>query len=151
MVSVALFQPDIPQNTGAIMRLCACFDVALHLIEPLGFVLSEPKLKRSGMDYIDHLTLHRHASWNHFKDASVQKRVILLTTKAKTSFWNFEFQDDDILLFGSESQGVPDYVHEQAEHSVIIPMRPEVRSLNLACSASIVLAEAIRQTTEKIA
>ncbi len=149
MVSVALFQPDIPQNTGAIMRLCACFDVDLHLIEPMGFVLSEPKLKRSGMDYIDYLTLHRHASWEHFKDVSAQKRVILLTTKAKTSFWDFEFQDDDILLFGSESAGVADYVHEQAQHAVIIPMRPEVRSLNLACSASIVLAEAIRQTTEK--
>lgn len=145
MVSVALFQPDIPQNTGAIMRLCACFDVDLNLIEPLGFVLSEPKLRRSGMDYIDYLTLYRHASWDHFKEYASDKRVILLTTKAQTSFWDFDFQENDILLFGSESQGVPDYVHEQAKHSVIIPMRPEVRSLNLACSASIVLAEAIRQ------
>lgn len=145
MTSVALFQPDIPQNTGAIMRLCACFNVNLHLIEPLGFVLSEPKLKRSGMDYIDYLTLHRHGSWELFKQNSQGKRLILLTTKAETSFWDFNFKDNDILLFGSESQGVPDYVHEQVDHAVIIPMRPEVRSLNLACSASIVLAEAIRQ------
>lgn len=144
MVSVTLFQPDIPQNTGTIMRLCACFDIDLHLIEPLGFLLSERKLKRAGMDYIDHLKMTRHPSWENFTQKT-KSRKILLTTKTDQSIWDFQFQPDDTLVFGRESSGVPDEVSDSVDEKLTIPMNAGLRSLNLAMSVSMALGEAMRQ------
>jgi tRNA (cytidine/uridine-2'-O-)-methyltransferase len=144
MVAVALYQPDIPQNLGSILRLCACMDAPCHIIEPCGFVLDDKRIRRVAMDYIDHVTWHRHSSWEQFK-AATKSRIILLSTKAKTNYLNFSFQDSDILLFGRESAGVPQEVADSCDVVVKIPMSPGVRSLNIALAASMVLGEAIRQ------
>jgi tRNA (cytidine/uridine-2'-O-)-methyltransferase len=146
-VHLALYQPDIPQNAGACMRLAACFGVELDLIEPCGFILDDRRMGRSAMDYRQHLTLHRHISWDAFLAArSGQTRLVLLTTRATTRHVDFAFEANDTLLLGRESAGVPDEVHAQVDASVIIRLRPDVRSLNMAQAASIVLAEALRQT-----
>jgi len=143
---LALFQPDIPQNTGTMMRLCACMQVPMDIIEPCGFALSDKNLKRAGMDYLDHLDLTRHVNWQSFRDAGKTRRIILLTTKAQTHFTDFAFHADDTLLVGRESAGVPDNVHDACDHRLIIPMAPAVRSINVAVAASMVLSEALRQT-----
>jgi len=143
---LALFQPDIPQNTGTMMRLCACLNVPMDIIEPCGFALSDKNLKRAGMDYLDHLDLTRHMNWQSFRNTDKTKRIILLTTKAQTRFTDFAFQADDTLLVGRESAGVPDGVHDACDQRIIIPMAGGVRSINVAVAAAMVLSEALRQT-----
>jgi tRNA (cytidine/uridine-2'-O-)-methyltransferase len=142
---LALYQPDMPSNTGTMMRLCACFGVPLDIIEPCGFVMDDKKLKRAGMDYIDQLDYRRHMSWDDFLP-QVTGRLILLTTKASTPYHRFAFQKGDVLMVGRESAGVPEDVHRAASAQVKIPMKTGVRSLNVALAASIVLSEALRQT-----
>jgi tRNA (cytidine/uridine-2'-O-)-methyltransferase len=142
---IALYQPEIPGNVGAILRLSACLGVAVDLIEPCGFPFSDKKLKRAGMDYADHVALNRHADWDRFKHAA-PGRVILLTTKAELGLYDFAFQADDTLLFGRESAGVPDDVRDACDLMVRIPLMPALRSLNVAVAAGIALSEALRQT-----
>lgn len=146
MASIALFEPEIPHNTGALMRLGACLNISLHLIEPLGFLLSDKHLKRSGMDYRDKATIKMHINFEAFKTFAQQKRVILFDTEGKHSLYDFKFETNDILLFGTESRGVPSYVKEQVYESVYIPMVDGCRSLNLALSAAMGISEAIRQS-----
>jgi tRNA (cytidine/uridine-2'-O-)-methyltransferase len=143
---LALYQPDIPQNTGTIMRLAACFGVALDIIEPCGFILSDAKLRRAGMDYADRVLVERHASWDKFQEHREAGRLVLLTTKFEARLDEFQFTSDDILLFGAESSGVPDTVHATAQARVGVPMQPLERSLNVAVCAGIVLWEALKQT-----
>ena len=142
---VALFQPDIPQNAGAILRLCACFGVGLDVIEPCGFIWSDAKLRRAGMDYIAKASLTRHMNWQAFRDAN-PGRIVLATTKGAVSAYGFDYRPDDILLFGSEGAGVPDTVHNNADARIRIPMLPDARSLNVALSAGMILAEGLRAT-----
>jgi tRNA (cytidine/uridine-2'-O-)-methyltransferase len=148
-VRLALYEPDIPQNTGAILRLASCFSVNVDIIEPCGFIFSNRRLKRSGMDYIDKVNIKFHSSWeNFFEKQKLDEtiRIILLTTKGDINHTKFKFLSNDILLLGRESAGVPEAVHTAADASIIIPMAPETRSLNIATSAAIVLGEALRQT-----
>ncbi|MBL8712076.1 MAG: tRNA (cytidine(34)-2'-O)-methyltransferase [Alphaproteobacteria bacterium] len=143
---LALFQPDIPQNTGTLMRLCACLGVAMDIIEPCGFLLSDKNLKRAGMDYLDHLDMTRHMNWDSFKTAHAGKRIVLLTTKTDQSFIDFKFAPDDVLLAGRESAGVPDDVHNSCDARITVPMAASVRSLNVAVASAMVLSEGLRQT-----
>lgn len=144
---IALFQPDIPPNTGTIMRLCACMDVGLDIIEPCGFVLDDKKLKRAGMDYSAAADVKRHRSWDAFSAAlPADSRLLLFTTGAETPYYGFEHRPGDILLFGSESAGAPGYVHDSADARLKIPMAAGMRSLNIAVSAAMALGEALRQT-----
>ncbi|CAM3722425.1 tRNA (cytidine(34)-2'-O)-methyltransferase [Litorimonas haliclonae] len=142
-LSVTLFQPDIAANLGAVMRLCAGFDVPLSVIEPCGFPLSEKALRRAAMDYDPPGGLQRVTSWADFKP---QKRIVLLTTKGATKLQEFQFESEDTLIFGRESAGVPDEVHASADARVIIPIAPIARSFNLATSVAVTLYEALRQT-----
>lgn len=142
---IALYQPDIPQNAGSLLRLGACLGVPVDIIEPCGFLLDDRKLKRAGMDYLDLASMTRHASWQAFLEAR-QGRLVLLTTKAEHSHLDLAFRADDILLLGRESCGVPDEVHAAAEERVRIPMCDGARSLNLAMAAALVTGEALRQT-----
>lgn len=142
---LALYQPEIPQNAGTIMRLCAAMGLSLDIIEPCGFVFDEKKLRRAAMDYIDHLDYTRHANWQAF-DAQRRGRLVLLTTKASVPYTAFTYEPDDILIAGQESAGVPDYVHAAADGRVLIPMAAGLRSLNLAVSCAMVTGEALRQT-----
>lgn len=143
---LALFQPDIPQNVGACIRLSACFGVELHVIEPVGFTFDDRAMKRAALDYgpLGHMT--RHADWDAFQAARGSGRLVLFTTKGATSLSDFIFRPDDVLLFGKETAGVPESVHAAAEARVFIPIRPEARSLNLSVSAGIGLFEGLRQT-----
>jgi len=143
---IALFQPDIPQNVGACIRLSACFGVELHVIEPTGFNFDDRAMKRAALDYgpLSHMT--RHADWDAFLRDRPQGRLVLLTTKGATPLPNFRFQPDDILLFGKESKGAPDFVHDAAAARVVVPLRPEARSLNLSVTAGIALWEGLSQT-----
>tara|TARA_B100000315_G_scaffold185334_1_gene174439 strand:+ start:16263 stop:16727 length:465 start_codon:yes stop_codon:yes gene_type:complete len=147
---LALFEPDIPQNTGTILRLAACFGISVDIIEPCGFVFSDRRLKRAGMDYLDQVELTKHGSWAKFIENNAARdtkaRIVLLTTKADTPYTDFEFQPADILLLGRESAGVPGDVHDAVDARVAVPMSPEMRSLNIAVSAAMVLGEALRQT-----
>lgn len=143
---LALYQPDIPQNCGAIMRLGACLGAAIDIIEPCGFLWDDKRVRRSGMDYIGQVDVVRHSSWDDFRTANPNKRLILLTTKGAVPYTQFSFRNDDILLLGRESSGVPDDVHSAVDARVVIPMQPPARSLNISVSAGIVLAEALRQT-----
>ena len=142
-LSVTLFQPDIAANLGAVMRLCAGFNVPLSVIEPCGFPLSEKALRRAAMDYTPPDGLKRVTSWADYK---AEKRIVLLTTKAATPLPDFQFEPGDSLLFGRESAGVPEEVHERADARVIIPIAPSARSFNLATSVAVTLYEALRQT-----
>lgn len=141
---LALYQPDIPQNTGTLMRLCACLGVAMDVIEPCGFVLSDKNLRRAGMDYLDRLNWKRHADWAAFQ-AQKSGRVIILSTQASENYTDFIFQNSDILLLGRESSGLPQAVHDSADARVIIPMQAGMRSLNVAIAGAMVLGEALRQ------
>lgn len=143
---LALFQPDIPQNTGAILRLAACFGVGVDVIEPCGFIWDEPRMRRAGMDYLDAVELRRHASWEAYLGSRPAGRLVLLTTRGRTSYADFAFRPDDRLLLGRETAGVPDPVHAAAEARLVVPMQPGLRSLNVALAGAIVLAEALRQT-----
>jgi tRNA (cytidine/uridine-2'-O-)-methyltransferase len=148
MPDLALFQPDIPQNTGTLLRLAACLDIELHLIEPAGFPLSDAALKRAGMDYLERATLRRHITFEKFDDwrREEKRRLILLTTKAEKAYVDFSFRASDILLLGRESSGVPQAIHDLADDRLIIPMAAGLRSINVAVSAGMVLGEALRQT-----
>ena len=145
---IALFEPDIPQNTGSMVRLAACMSTPLHIIEPCGFPLDDKRLRRVSMDYYDLVALERHRSWEAFMLYKQQQsaRTVLLTTHATQFHSDFQFQPNDILLFGSESSGVPQYVRETVDAAVKIPMKTGARSLNLVQAASMVVGEALRQT-----
>lgn len=146
-MNIALFEPDIPQNTGSIMRLCACLGVRLHIIEPCGFLLDDKQLKRVAMDYSVKAEVKRHSSWQKFlENLTENQRIVLLSTKAKDIYTDFIFNDNDILLLGRESSGVPDYVLEASHAQIKIPMYGGARSLNVALATSMVLGEALRQT-----
>lgn len=143
---LALYQPDIPQNAGAILRLAACLGAGLSVIEPAGFVWSDAKMRRAGLDYIAKAHLTRHRDWRAFKAAMGDRRLLLFTTKGATPYTDFAYRPDDALLFGRESAGVPDWVHDAVDARLVIPMRPGLRSLNVAQSAAMALGEALRQT-----
>lgn len=142
---IALYQPDIAGNVGAILRTAACLGLGVDLIEPMGFTWSDKALARAGMDYVGAVDVVRHADWDAFV-ASVQGRIVLLTTKGAVRLHAAEFRADDVLLMGSEGAGVPDEVHDRADVRVVIPMRAGMRSLNISVSAGIVASEALRQT-----
>ncbi|OCK58966.1 tRNA (cytidine(34)-2'-O)-methyltransferase [Bradyrhizobium sp. LMTR 3] len=152
-MQIALFQPDIPQNTGTILRLCACLGVAAHIIEPAGFPTSDRHFRRAGMDYLDHVAITRHDSWSKFEQwrNEAGSRLVLFTTKAVGSYLDFRYRSDDVLLFGRESAGVTDEVVSAADARVTIPIRPGLRSLNVAMAAAMALGEAMRQTGHPIA
>jgi tRNA (cytidine/uridine-2'-O-)-methyltransferase len=147
-MQIALFQPDIPQNTGTILRLCACLGVAAHIIEPAGFPVSDRHFRRAGMDYLDQVSLMRHDSWSRFEQWRKEAgyRLILFTTKGATSYLEYRYGAADILLFGRESAGVPEEVVSKADAKLVIPIRPGLRSLNVAMAAAMALGEAMRQT-----
>jgi tRNA (cytidine/uridine-2'-O-)-methyltransferase len=144
---LALYQPDIPQNTGAILRLAACFAMPVDVIEPCGFVFDDRRLRRAGMDYLEHVDLHRHRSWQAYQSARAEQsgRLILLTTKGAMPHIACRFETTDSLLLGRESAGVPEEVHAAADLRVRIPMQAGLRSLNVAMAAAIVAGEAMRQ------
>lgn len=142
---LALYQPEIPQNAGTLMRLSACLGVPMDIIEPCGFIWHDQKLQRAGMDYIELANVQRHVSFESFQQAQPQ-RVVLIDTKAATSFLDFNFEKDDILLLGKESVGMPDEIFEKIPHRVVIPMVEGRRSLNVAVAGAMVLSEALRQT-----
>ncbi|MCJ8148395.1 tRNA (cytidine(34)-2'-O)-methyltransferase [Shinella sedimenti] len=145
---IALYQPDIAGNTGTMLRFAACMGLAVDIIEPAGFDISDRSLKRAGMDYLASVTLTRHVSWDRFEDWRSQtgRRLILASTKAAGIYTDFAYRPDDILLFGRESAGVPDHVHDIADGRVLIPMVEGQRSINVALSAAMICGEALRQT-----
>lgn len=143
---LALYEPDIPQNAGAVIRLAACLGAGVDLIEPFGFLWDDRRLRRAGMDYLDAAAVVRHRSWPAFDEARGTARLILLTTRGAAPMPSFAFEPGDVLLMGRESAGVPEAVHARADHRVVIPMVPGMRSLNVVTAAAIVLGEALRQT-----
>lgn len=147
-MNLALYQPDIAQNTGTMIRLAACLNVPIDIIEPCGFPFSARGLKRAGMDYVETAEIKRHTNWEEFNTWRLEqgKRLILLTTKAAIPYTECTFRPDDIIMVGRESAGVEDFVHEAADERVIIPMPGGLRSINVAISAGMVLGEALRQT-----
>ena len=147
-MQIALFQPDIPPNTGTILRLCACFGITAHIIEPAGFAISDRAFRRAGMDYLDQVNLMRHASWDTFQSwrSAGGFRLLLFTTKGLTSYLDFRYSASDILLFGRESAGVPEAVAASVDARLKIPIRPTFRSLNVAMAAAMAVGEALRQT-----
>ena len=145
MLKIVLFQPEIAGNVGTIIRCCACFDAEFHVIEPLGFPFDLQRIKRSAMDYIDSVKIVRHSSFENFYDENILKnnaRLILASTKAQEGVHEFKFKDNDFILFGKESAGVPDFIHSKAHHKLLIKMKNNQRSLNLAISCGIFLAKA---------
>jgi tRNA (cytidine/uridine-2'-O-)-methyltransferase len=145
LMRIALFEPDIPQNTGTILRLAACLGLAVDLIEPAGFALDDARMRRAGMDYLDHVELQRHASWAAFA-ARPRGRLLLFTTAAELAYVDFAYRGDDTLLFGRESGGAPEPLHRAADARLRIPLRPGLRSLNVAVAVAMAAGEALRQT-----
>ena len=147
-VALALYQPDIPQNTGTLIRLAACLGVGVHIVEPAGFDASDRNLRRAGMDYLARAAVTRHLSWAAFHDQmrAEARRILLMTTHGATTLLSFAFRPGDVILLGRESAGVPDAVHEAADARLRIPMRLGLRSLNVAVAGAIALGEAMRQT-----
>ena len=145
---IALFEPDIPQNTGTILRLAACLGLEAHIIEPAGFATSDRAFRRAGMDYLDQVEIARHADWNAFETwrARASARLIVFTTRSRRSYLEHAFQCGDVLLFGRETSGVPEKVHAAADARLLVPMREGLRSLNVAMAAAMAVGEAIRQT-----
>ena len=145
---LALYQSDIPQNAGTLMRLCACLGVGVEIVEPAGFPTGDRALRRAGLDYLDHVALSRHASFAAFEAwrRRARLRLVLLSTRAETAYWDFSFAPSDVLMVGRESAGVPDAVHAAADARLKVPMRAGLRSLNVAVAAAMVLGEALRQT-----
>lgn len=143
---IALFEPEIAGNVGAVLRLGACFGVGVDLIEPMGFVWDDRRVRRAAMDYIDHVEVARHCSFDAFRDVVAPGRLVLFTTRGTLPLQDFAFRPDDVLLFGKESAGVPDAVAQACHARVRIPIRPQVRSLNLAISTAVAVGEALRQT-----
>ena len=148
MLRLALYQPDIPQNTGTLLRMAACLGAAVEIIEPAGFDVSDRHLRRSGLDYLDRVTVTRHRSWNAFSDwrRAENIRLVLATTQGALPYTAFAYRDGDRLLMGRESAGVPDAVHAAADARVVVPIRADLRSLNVAVCAAMILGEALRQT-----
>jgi tRNA (cytidine/uridine-2'-O-)-methyltransferase len=144
---IALFQPDIPQNTGTVLRFAACLGLEAHLIEPAGFPSTDRAFRRAGMDYLDKVSLVRHASWDEFERwrAMQALRLVLFTTRATVSYLDHRFEPRDVLLFGRESSGVPDHVHAAADARLVVAMRPGLRSLNVAMTCAMATGEALRQ------
>ena len=147
LLRLALYQPDMPTNTGSMLRLGACLGIGLDIIEPCGFIWDDKRLKRVAMDYIDHLNYTRHRDWGAFQAARAGRRLVLLTTKSAAPYTDFAYRPDDILMVGRESAGVPDDIHNAVDARVTIPMAEGLRSLNVALAAAMVLGEALRQTT----
>tara|TARA_Y100001954_G_scaffold222781_1_gene260399 strand:+ start:384 stop:857 length:474 start_codon:yes stop_codon:yes gene_type:complete len=143
--NIALFEPDIPQNTAAIIRTCACLGAKLEIIEPCGFLLSDKRFKRVVMDYMEKNQIRFYESYNQFFEKKKNQRIILMTTKATVSYTKFKFNINDTILFGRESAGVPEEVHKMIKNKLIIPMKKNIRSLNVATSVAIILAESLRQ------
>ena len=146
-LTLALYQPDIPQNCGTMLRTCACLGVSAAIIEPAGFDASDRNFRRAGMDYLDWVEIARHVSWTAFEDwrRGAGRRLVLLTTKGATPCADFAFADGDIVMVGRESAGAPEHVHAAADARIVIPVRPGLRSLNVAVAAAMALGEAIRQ------
>jgi tRNA (cytidine/uridine-2'-O-)-methyltransferase len=146
-LTLALFEPDIPQNAGTMLRACACLGVDAAIIEPAGFPVSDRHFRRAGMDYLDHVAIARHVSFQAFEDwrKTARRRLVLLTTKSAETYTNFQFAAGDILIVGRESAGAPDHVHAAADARLVVPIRPHLRSLNVAFAAAMVLGEALRQ------
>ncbi len=144
-VRLGLYEPDIPQNTGTLLRLAACLGIAVDIVEPCGFVWGGKHMRRAGMDYLDHVDLTRHMNWQTFRQSTANARTVLLTTKAARPYADYTFDAGDVLLLGSESAGVPNHIHDQVHARLTIPMCPGQRSLNLATAAAMVLGEALRQ------
>ena len=147
MFYIALYQPDIPQNTAAIIRLCSCFDTTLEIIEPCGFHLDDKRLKKVAMDYLDKSKIITYKSYENFLINKKNSRIILMTTKAKKKYHNFIFKPKDTILFGRESEGVPKMVHKKSYERLKIPIRTNTRSLNISMAVAITLAEALRQNS----
>ena len=147
MFNIALYQPDIPQNTAAIIRLCACFNTTLEIIEPCGFYLNDKRLKRVAMDYLDKSKIINYNSYEDFLKKKKKSRIILMTTKAKKKYNNFKFKPKDTLLFGRESEGVPKIVHRNSYERLKIPIQKDLRSLNIGMAVAIILSEALRQNS----
>ena len=147
MFNIALYQPDIPQNTAAIIRLCACFNTTLEIIEPCGFYLNDKRLKRVAMDYLKKSKIITYKSYEDFIDKKKKSRIILMTTKAKKKYNNFKFKPKDTLLFGRESEGVPKIVHNNSYERLKIPIKKDLRSLNVGMAVAIELSEALRQNS----
>ena len=143
---IALYEPDIPQNTAAIIRTCACLGAKLEIIEPCGFLLTDKRFKRVVMDYMDHNQIEFYQSSDKFFEAKKNQRIVLMTTKGSISYTKFKFNSDDTILFGRESAGVPESIHQSIADRLKIPMNENARSLNIASSVAIVLAESLRQT-----
>jgi len=143
---LVLYQPEIPQNAGTLLRMAACFGISVDMIEPFGFVFSERRMRRAGMDYIDFVDLSIHTSWTAFQGQHTKRRLILLSPEAPLSYVNFQFEKNDALMVGRESDGVPESVRGECSHQISIPMKSGFRSLNVAIAASMVLGEALRQT-----
>lgn len=148
MLRLALYQPDIPQNTGTMLRLCACLGVAVEIVEPAGFDVSDRNFRRAGLDYLDRVAVTRHPSWRAFAAWRAERglRLVLATTKGAQAYTDFAFRPDDVVLVGRESAGVPDEVHAAADARIRIPVAPGLRSLNVAVAAGMILGEALRQT-----
>jgi tRNA (cytidine/uridine-2'-O-)-methyltransferase len=142
---IALYEPDIPQNTGTVLRMAACLGVPVEVIEPCGFVWGGKHMRRSAMDYIDHVDVTRHLNWAAFQDSLPGQRRVLLTTKTDQDYTKFEFEAGDILILGRESAGVPESVHDSVDARLTIPLKPPLRSFNLAAAAAMVTGEALRQ------
>tara|TARA_B100001179_G_C18447058_1_gene341361 strand:- start:208 stop:687 length:480 start_codon:yes stop_codon:yes gene_type:complete len=147
LLKVALYEPDIPQNTAAIIRLCACFGVGLDIIEPCGFLMSDKKFKRVAMDYKNKCNLQLFKNFIDFKKDKKRARIILMTTKAKNKYFNFKFKQNDTILFGRESAGIPKPIHKNVDYRLIIPIQKNTRSLNIVSSVAIALSEALRQNS----
>ena len=143
---IALFEPDIPQNTAAIIRTCSCLGAKLEIIEPCGFLFSDKRFKRVVMDYMDEKEIKFYQSSEDFLESKKNQRIILMTTKASLSYTNFKFNENDTILFGRESAGVPDKIHKLIKHRLKIPMKENKRSLNISSSVAIILAESLKQT-----
>ncbi|MDQ0473644.1 tRNA (cytidine(34)-2'-O)-methyltransferase [Labrys wisconsinensis] len=148
MLTLALYQPDIPQNAGTMLRLCACLGVEAAIVEPASFPVSDRAFRRAGMDYLDRIAITRHVSFAAFEDwrRGRGRRLVLLSTRAALPYAEFAFDADDVVMVGRESAGVPDAVHAAADARLLVPMRPGLRSLNVAVAAAMVLGEALRQT-----
>ena len=142
---IALYKPDIPQNTAAIVRLCACLNLKIHIIEPCGFDLHDTRFKRVVMDYSEFCKIYKYEDYDKFLNKNKKRRIVLMTTKAKKNYHRFIFKKNDILLFGRESAGVPDSLHKTIKDKVKVPLNKRTRSLNVAMSVAIISAEALRQ------
>ncbi len=144
---LGLFQPDIPKNLGAVVRIAACFEAGLEIVEPCGFPMTDKGVRRASLDYAPHVAIRRHESWRAFleSDSRTRGRLLLFSTRSATPLWDFRFEPDDLLLFGQETVGAPDFVHDEADARVVIPISPQARSLNVAVAAGIAIAEARRQ------